>query len=64
MADRYRSVRTSFAILFNGRGCSYAPNGRALGMKRHLAVVRCSEASGGGKILFNNVFMSLMLRVG
>jgi hypothetical protein len=33
-------------------------------MKRHLAVVRCSETSGGGKILFNNVFMSLMLRVG
>jgi hypothetical protein len=43
---------------------SYAPNGRALGMKRHLAVVRCSETSGGGKILFNNVFMSLVLRVG
>jgi hypothetical protein len=33
-------------------------------MNRHLAVVRWSETSGGGKRLFNSIFMSAMLRVG
>jgi hypothetical protein len=42
----------------------HASNGRALGMNRHLAVVRWSETSGGGKRLFNSIFMSAMLRVG
>ena len=46
------------------RSTSRAPRGRALGMKRHLAVVRWSETSGAGKRLFNSIFISAMLRVG
>jgi hypothetical protein len=33
-------------------------------MKRHLAVVKWIETSGGEQRLCNNIFMSVMLRVG
>jgi len=46
------------------RRCPLAPNGLALGMKRHLAVVKWIETSGGEQRLCNNIFMSVMLRVG
>jgi hypothetical protein len=73
--DRYRSVRVYVAVLFDAdeafrqRSQLAFPavpprRGNTAARRRHLAVVICKETAGGGKILDNSIFMSLMLRVG